>query len=125
MEEQNSKIEMIELNIKMNEIMNYNICIPSLITPETFPEVLKRLKSVVSIIPKEDTTPCTKGKANPVLRLNEDESKEIFQKYKTNAPEAFRKYLSDNYKLEYDNRSTIVALMGRVRKRIAEMEKKK
>jgi len=119
-----SKTEMVELSISINDMMNYDICIPRVITPQTFPEILKRLKAVVAIIPEEELVPIQSGSTNPVLVLDLEQSKDLFKIYKNSEQDEFKRYLATNYKLEYPNRSAVVALMGRVKTRIKKMEDK-
>ena len=45
--------EMINLSIKISDIMNYDIKIGKVITSEGFPEVMKRLRAIQSMLPKE------------------------------------------------------------------------
>ena len=116
------KPEMIELSIQMNDDMNYNICIPKVITPQTFPEIIKRLKSVRAIIPEKDITPHRKGDTNPVLSLGIEQSRDVFEKYKTLGKTEFEEFLLETYRLEYDNWTSIVGLMGKVKQRIKKME---
>ena len=108
---------MLELNIQINEMMNYNINIPRVITPQTFPEILKRLKSVISIIPEEDIRPHKKGSKNPVTNLGLQESKDLLHLYKTLPKTEFSQHLSSEYKIEL-GQVNIVAIMGRLKERI-------
>lgn len=119
------KTDMIELSIKMNEVMNYNISIPRVITPQTFPEIVKRLKAVLAIIPSEDLSQRLIGSPNPVLGLCLEESEDLYAKYKKLSPEEFNIYLLNTYNLEYDTRASVVALMGRVKKNIKNFEENK
>jgi len=46
-------VEMIKLSVQISDIMNYEIKIAKEITADTFPEVMKRLKAINSMLPKE------------------------------------------------------------------------
>jgi len=45
--------EMVKLSVQISDIMNYEIKIAKEITADTFPEVMKRLKAINSMLPKE------------------------------------------------------------------------
>lgn len=122
MEEEKPK--MIELSIRMSDTMNYNINIPSLITPQTFPEIIKRMKSVISIIPKEELL-IKRTAISPIMILDIEESKDVFKLYKTYTRGEFIRYILDNYNIRTEKWENLVSLMGRLKARITTLEKNK
>ena len=45
--------EMINLSVEISDIMSYDIKIAKEITSKTFPEVMRRLKAINNLLPKE------------------------------------------------------------------------
>jgi len=127
-EENEEKPKMIELSIQMSKDINYDISIPSVITVETFPEVLKRLKAVRGMIPTENPSGnLIEGKTtNPILSLPYEEGIEVYDSYKTHMAEPKRKeftsWLFAKYGVEYERRGTLVATMGRLKSRLIEQK---
>lgn len=121
-EEKIEKPAMIELNIQVNDLMNYTVNIPRVITPQTFPEIVKRIRSILAIMPKEDlSNKRKKGVINPILVLGKDELLSILKSYEKFSKEEFFSFILTNYNMEYTKRENIVSLMGRVRKRIKKL----
>ena len=65
--------EMINLSVEISNIMNYDIKIAKEITAEAFPEVMRRLKAIQQLLPKE------------VNALSNETPKEEVEEEKTNA----------------------------------------
>ena len=109
-------VEMAELSIVINDLMNYTIKIPKEITPDNFSEIMKRLKAVQGMLPKEAVLKYKQG-TSPLLQLSIEESKKVYNLYKTTTVESFNEYVKEKYGLEQP-RSHLTSLMGRVLKRI-------
>jgi len=112
---------MVELSVQISDIMNYNIRIPKVISVKNFSEILKRLKAVHAMLPKEAIILEFKEGISPVLQLGLDESKKLYELYKTTTPESFNEFMKEKYNIEVD-RTKLISLMGRVKKRNSNLE---
>jgi len=106
--------EMIELSVEISDIMSYDIKIPREISSNAFPEVMKRFKAIYTMLQKEDEKnnvvedeaqprikqPKIKGRpANPVMRLNAEESAKLIALYKKSTSQDFNDYLEKKYNI--------------------------
>ena len=114
-------VEMVELSVVMSDLMNYTIKIPREITPANFGEIMKRLKAVQGMLPKEAILELREG-ISPFLQLNLEESEELFALYQKSTAESFAEYIKEKYDIE-QSRVNTVSLMGRVKKRIYNLGK--
>ena len=121
--EEIDKPEMIELSVQMSDLMNYDIMIPKVISANNFSEILKRLKAVHSMLPKEAIILEFKQGTSPLLQLPLEESKELYELYKTTTSESFNEFIKEKYDVELD-RNKAISLMGRVKKRNSNLEMK-
>ena len=111
------KPEMVELSVQMSDLMNYDIKIPKIISANNFSEILKRLKVVKSMLPKEAATIILKKGTSPVLQLKLGESEKLYDLYKQSTPESFAELLKTKYTIDKE-RAGIISLMNRLYKRI-------
>ena len=112
--------EMIEISVEISDTTTYDINIPKVIFPDTYPEVMKRLKAVIGMIPVTslDMNP---NLPNVLLRLEEEETADVIRIYETTTQETFDTYLKEHYKLEKRSRANTTSLIGRMRKRLMGM----
>jgi len=116
----------VEISVMISDMASYDINIPSHITPETFPEVMKRLKAIQGIIPVMKVTapqkalgrPLKTGAQIPILKLGIEESEDIIKKYQSTTPRAFNEFLKEKYGMEERGRANISSVIARMRKRI-------
>ncbi|KKN69348.1 hypothetical protein LCGC14_0442080 [marine sediment metagenome] len=111
-----AKPEMVELSVVINDLMNYTIKIPREITTANFGEIMKRLKAVQGMLPKEATLEFKKG-ISPLLQLGLEETEELYALYQKSTPESFSEYIKEKYNVEED-RNKVISLMGRLKKKI-------
>ena len=114
---------MIEISIQISELINYDIQLPKVITSESFPEIMKRLKAINEMLPKETLLELKKG-TSPLIQLPLEQSNFIYNLYKKSTPESFVEYLKEEYDIDEEKleRSKLVSLMGRLKKRISDLK---
>ena len=122
--------EMIELSVEISDIMSYDIKIPKEINSNVFPEVMKRFKAIYNMLQKEDEknsqpdessqkkSQTGRGRpANPVMRLNVEESIELIALYKKSTPQGFSNYLKKKYKIS-PKRKNLARMIWKIKKRM-------
>lgn len=114
--ENENKPEMVELSIVMSDLMNYTIKIPKEITVANFGEIMKRLKAVQGMLPKEAVLEINPN-ISPFLQLPLEESEELYALYKKSTAESFDEYIKEKYNVVQE-RPKIISLMGRLKKRV-------
>ena len=112
---------MIEISVEVSDTACYDIMIPKVITPETYPEVMKRLKAILSIIPKVEIEESVNA-PSPIMQLGLEESEDIIRLYKKTDPDVFANFLEEKYNITGKTRANITSLMGRLKKRIGGMK---
>lgn len=118
------KPKMIELSVQIDDMMSYDISIPSVIRAETMPEVLSRLRAIMNVIPEENLEAPKRPSGNVIMSLGLEESEDIIKNYEAMSRESFAIFLKNKYFLEFNKWETLVALMGRLRRRVRNLKEK-
>lgn len=111
-----TKPAMVELSVVMNDLMNYTIKIPREISTANFGEIMKRLKAVKGMLPKEAVLEFKPG-TSPFLQISLEESQELYGLYQKSTIDSFNEYIKEKYGV-VASRPNIISLMGRVKKKI-------
>ena len=114
--ENENKPAMIELSVVMSDLMNYTIKIPKEITTTNFGEIMKRLKAVHGMLPKEAVLEL-KPDVSPFLQIGLEESIELYALYRKSTADSFAEYAKEKYNVTED-RNKVISIMGRVKKKI-------
>lgn len=116
-------VEMIEISVQISDTVCYDIMIPKIIDADSYPGVIRRLKSIHGMIPKHKLSGAT-PQTSILLKLELEESEDVLEVYSTTTPEAFSEYIGDKYGITDYPRAKVVSLIGRVRKRVYKMREK-
>lgn len=113
----------IEISVMISEMASYDIKIPAEITPQTLPEVLRRLKAIQGMLPPTALDK-TSSAQTPLLKLGLEESQDVVKMYQDATPRIFDDFIKEKYGVEGKSRASIASIVARLRKRVYKLRAK-